>query len=111
MRYHQLSLLRYHSIMVVDVTEQLAQLGAQLQAARMAANLSQTELGQRAGVSRQLISRIEAGHPTGEIAAVVAVANALDHRLTAVPRKKPNRGEKAALDLINQLRTASHDDH
>jgi transcriptional regulator with XRE-family HTH domain len=90
--------------MVVDVREQLIQLGAQLRHARLQAKLSQDELGQRAGVSRQLVSRIESGHPNGEVSAVVAVANALDYRLTAVPRRKPNRGEQAALDLISQLR-------
>lgn len=90
--------------MVSDVREQLAQLGSQLRNARMAAQLSQDELGRRAGISRQLVSKVESGHPNGEISAVVAIANALDYRLTAVPAKQPNRGEQAALDLISRLR-------
>lgn len=94
--------------MVVDVREQLAQLGAQLRSARLQANLSQDELGRRAGVSRQLVSRIESGHPNGEISAVIAVANALEYSITATPRRTPSTGEQAARDLINQLRgTAS----
>lgn len=90
--------------MVSDVREQLAQLGSQLRHARLAAKLSQDDLGRRAGISRQLVSRIESGHPNGEISAVAAVAHALDYRLTAVPHKEPNRGEQAALDLISRLR-------
>lgn len=84
--------------------EQLAQIGAQLKDARLRAGLAQDEVGRRAGVSRQLLSRIESGHPHGEIAAVVAVANALDYRLAVVPKQPPNTGEQAALDLIERLR-------
>jgi transcriptional regulator with XRE-family HTH domain len=90
--------------MAVDVREQLAQLGAQLRSARLAAQMSQEDLGRRAGISRQLVSRIESGHPNGEIAAVIAVANALEYSITATPRRRPNTGQQAARDLINQLR-------
>jgi transcriptional regulator with XRE-family HTH domain len=90
--------------MPVDVHEQLAQIGAQLRNARLNAGLTQDEVGRRAGVSRQLLSRIESGHPRGEIAAVVAVADAVDYRLSVVPKKLLNAGEQAALDLINRLR-------
>jgi transcriptional regulator with XRE-family HTH domain len=48
----------------------LAALGAQLHAARTNAGITQGEVAARAGVSRQLVARIEAGHPTGEVAAV-----------------------------------------
>jgi transcriptional regulator with XRE-family HTH domain len=90
--------------MPVDVHEQLAHIGAQLRNARLMAGLAQDEVGRRAGVSRQLLSRIESGHPHGEISAVVAVADALDYQLSVVPKTVPSTGEQAALDLISRLR-------
>lgn len=95
--------------MADDVHEHLAQLGAQLRHARMQAGLTLEDVGQRAGVSRQLLSKIESGHPHGEIGAVAAVASALNYRLAVAPRKKPNRGEQGALDLIARLRSAPAD--
>lgn len=86
------------------VAEHLAVLGAELRTARLRAGLTQEDVAHRAAVSRQLVSRIESGHPTGEIAAVVAVAAALGHRLAAVPPSPPNTGEQAAHDLIQRLR-------
>ncbi|ORA79572.1 helix-turn-helix transcriptional regulator [Mycobacterium malmoense] len=85
------------------VGEDLAQLGAQLRHARIQAGLTQAEVGRRAGVSRQLVNRIEAGY-NGEIAAYIAVANALDHRLRLLEEVPLNDGEQAALDLIARLR-------
>jgi len=92
--------------MASDVHEDLAQLGSTLRHARMEAGLTQDALSLRSGVSRQLISRIESGHPRGEIGAVSAVARVLGYRITVVRPKKPNRGEQAALDLIARLRQA-----
>lgn len=63
-----------------DVEKQLEAIGAQLRIARVKAYLTQSDVGQRAGVSRQLVSRIEQGC-NGEISAYVAVAAALNHRL------------------------------
>jgi hypothetical protein len=44
-----------------------------------------------------------AGYPHDEIASVVADADALDYRLSVVPKKPPDAGEQAALDLISRL--------
>jgi HTH-type transcriptional regulator / antitoxin HipB len=84
------------------------QLGAALRNARIEAGLTQDELGDRAGVSRQLVSRVESGSPRGEVGRVAQVAAALGYRLTIVPRKPPKptsdrKTVKAYLDEINRL--------
>jgi transcriptional regulator with XRE-family HTH domain len=99
----------YHDKMTSPlVRRQLLQLGATLRKARLEAGLSQSELGALAGVSRQLIGRIEDGedgHPHGEIGRVAQIAAALGYRLAAVPRgnRAPSRDQQAVNDLIGRL--------
>ena len=62
------------------VQENLEKLGIALRDARLKAGLTQGEVGQRARVSRQLVSRIEQGC-NGEISAYLSVAAALQLRL------------------------------
>lgn len=71
------------------VDRQLIQLGAALRNARIEAGLTQVELGERAGVSRQLVGRVESGSPRGEVGRVAQIAAALGYRLTITPRKPP----------------------
>lgn len=90
------------------VDRQLTQLGAALRNARIEAGLTQDELGDRAGVSRQLVSRVESGSPRGEVGRVAQIAAALGYRLTVTPRKPPKstndrKTVKAYLDEINRL--------
>lgn len=75
--------LRYRARMADLVQETLEMIGATLRDARLGALLTQSEVGQRAGVSRQLVSRIEQGL-NGEISAYVAVAAAVQHRFTVL---------------------------
>lgn len=111
-RYHSTSLLWYdHIVFEFDETrkafikEQLARLGAQIKNARIQASMNQEQLGSAAGnLSRQLVSRVESGHPNGEIGAFIALADALGYTVTLRSKTPTNRGEKAALDLIAQLR-------
>ena len=84
------------------VTETLAQIGAQLRHARIAAGLSQQDIANRAGVSRNLVGRIENGK-NGEISAYIAVANALDHRVGVTEEIPLNEAELAAHELLNTL--------
>lgn len=89
------------------IERQLTQLGAALRNARIEAGLTQDELGARAGVSRQLVSRVESGSPRGEIGRVAQVAAALGYRLTVEPRKPPKSTQdrqavKAYLDQLNR---------
>jgi transcriptional regulator with XRE-family HTH domain len=83
------------------------QLGATLRNARIEAGLTQDELGVRAGVSRQLVSRIESGSPRGEVGRVAQVAAALGYRLTVVAKTPPKptqdrQAVKAYLDQLNR---------
>lgn len=63
--------------------EQLAQLGAELRRARVQDARSQADVGEQAGLSRQLVHRIEAGI-SGGIAAYLAVAGALNRRIALI---------------------------
>ena len=48
-------------------------------------NLTQADLAQRAGVTRQLISRIERGHPHAEIGPILKLVEALGLQITVTP--------------------------
>jgi transcriptional regulator with XRE-family HTH domain len=83
------------------VEEQLERIGDQLRIARVKAFLTQSEVGQRAGVSRQLVSRIEQGL-NGEIRAYLAVAAALNHRFLVEEQATINEKGVAALDFTSE---------
>ena len=70
------------------VQEHLEGLGIALRDARMKLTLTQSEVGEQAGVSRQLVSRIEQGC-NGEISAYVAVAAAVGLRFTLAEETAP----------------------
>ncbi|MFT3832231.1 MAG: helix-turn-helix domain-containing protein [Micropruina sp.] len=55
--------------------------GARLRLRRESMGLTQGEVAARAGVTRQLVSRIEHGHPRAEFGGVIAVVRALDAAL------------------------------
>ena len=84
-----------------DVQEQLEQIGAQLRIARIKQYWTQSDVGERAGVSRQLVSRIEQGC-NGEISAYVAVAAALNHRFIVEEHAVINDNGIAALDFTSE---------
>lgn len=73
------------------------QLGAIIRRQRSLANLSQAELGGRAGLRQATISQIEAGHPTTRISIICDVLAALDLELTVAPRDK---GSSTAIEDI-----------
>ena len=74
-------------------------IGAALRDARMNAMRTQSEIGEQAGVSRQLVSRIEQGC-NGEIRAYIAVAAALQYRLTLVREDALIDAEPAVLNFV-----------
>ncbi|MEI6251188.1 MAG: helix-turn-helix transcriptional regulator [Mycobacteriaceae bacterium] len=84
----------------VVVRENLEQIGAALRDARVDAYLTQSDVGERAGVSRQLVSRIEQGC-NGEISAYVAVAAALRFRFNVEQQAGLNDTEVTGLDFIH----------
>ena len=84
-----------------DVEDQLERIGDQLRIARVKAYLTQSDVGQRAGVSRQLVSRIEQGI-NGEIRAYVAVAAALNHRFIVEEQEAVGDAGIPALDFTSE---------
>lgn len=52
--------------------------GDRIRAARLHANLTQEALGERAGLDRQAINRIEQGHASPLLDNLVRIADALD---------------------------------
>ncbi|MGV9801200.1 helix-turn-helix domain-containing protein [Mycobacterium sp. NPDC003449] len=92
------------------VDRQLMQLGAALRNARIEAGLTQDELGDRAGVSRQLVSRAESGSPRGEVGRVAQIATALGYRLTITPRKlpKPTSDRKTVKQYLDEINRSAH---
>lgn len=89
-----------------DVRELLAQLGAELRFARIQANLTQAELSERAGVSRQLVNRIEDGR-NGKVDSFIAVAKALGRRLHVTDESTLNDSEQFAMNFLDELREES----
>jgi len=89
------------------IRRQLVQLGAMLRKARLDAGLTQEQLGELAGVSRQLVMRVEAGSPRGEIGRVAQVAGALGLRLVVAPmsqRAATSGDQQAIQDLLSRIR-------
>jgi transcriptional regulator with XRE-family HTH domain len=81
------------------VQASLETIGATLRDARLKEFRTQSEIGGLAGVSRQLVSRIEQGC-NGEISAYVAVAAALRYRLSLVEEAGPNGAQSPGLDFM-----------
>lgn len=60
--------------------------GVRIRLRREELGLSQAAVAERAGVSRQLVSRIEHGHFRAEVGGVMAVVRALDAQLVLTDR-------------------------
>jgi HTH-type transcriptional regulator/antitoxin HipB len=65
-----------------------AQLGAEIRKARRAQQLTQAQLGERAGMRQKLVSAIERGEPGTRIENIFALVNALHMELVAMPRSQ-----------------------
>lgn len=66
--------------------EQELQLRMALAKARKKANLSQTELAEKTGLSQQAISRIETGYTNATLGSLIKYISALGVQLTVVNR-------------------------
>ncbi|MEE9321515.1 MAG: helix-turn-helix domain-containing protein [Granulosicoccus sp.] len=64
------------------------QIGSILYRQRDLAELSQHELGNKAGLRQATVSKIESGSPTTRIQTICALLAALDLELQIVPRRK-----------------------
>lgn len=96
----QISDVQTSDVQTSDVQASLEKIGATLRDARLKEFRTQSEIGELAGVSRQLVSRIEQGC-NGEISAYVAVAAALRHRLDLVEEAGPDGSESPGLDFVS----------
>lgn len=77
-------------------------LGAQLRAARRARGLTQAELAERAGVSRNFVVQVERGQRRGaELDRVLALVRALGLELALLDRPRPAFAE-ALDDLLGR---------
>ncbi len=75
-------------------------LGSRLRLRREHLGLTQQQVAEDAGISRQLVVKIEQGHPRAELGKVMAVVKALRAELT-IDDQRPRSGE-IDLDLILQ---------
>ena len=75
-------------------------LGSRLRLRREHLGLTQQQVAEDAGISRQLVVKIEQGHPRAELGKVMAVVKALPAELT-IDDQRPRSGE-IDLDLILQ---------
>lgn len=87
-----------------EIRASLEALGAKLRETRVSALLTQAEVGQRAGVSRQLVNRIEQGC-NGEISAYIAVATVLRYRFALIPDDVAQASDQAGLDFTQPSMT------
>ncbi|MEU8197934.1 helix-turn-helix transcriptional regulator [Microbispora amethystogenes] len=68
-------------------------IGARLRAARRDRDLTQEQLAERAGISRDLIAKLEQGRrTTARLTTLIAVANALDIELSQLTNKRDRMG-------------------
>lgn len=73
---------------MADLARTSKQLGNFIQRARKSKDLSQTQLGDLAGLRQETISLIENGSPSTRIDNILSVVAALDLELTVAPRSK-----------------------
>lgn len=75
-----------------DVARDPRQIGNLIRGARKKQGLSQTALGDKAGLRQETISLIENGNPASRIETLLAVLAVLDLEFQIAPRSKVGRG-------------------
>jgi HTH-type transcriptional regulator / antitoxin HipB len=78
--------------------------GALVRDARLAAGLSQSELGKRIGASRFWVAQFETGKPGAELGLALKALDALDLDLHVEPRKAVGTRERAATNPVRTRR-------
>ncbi len=73
---------------MTDLARTPQQIGSLVQRTRRKRGLSQTELGERAGLRQETISLIESGNPATKLETILAVLAALELEFRIVPRSK-----------------------
>jgi HTH-type transcriptional regulator/antitoxin HipB len=73
---------------MIDLARTPKQIGNLVRRARKKCGLSQTRLGDQAGLRQETISLIETGNPAAKLETILAVLAALDLEFRIVPRSK-----------------------
>lgn len=73
---------------MTDLARTPKQIGSLVRRTRKQRRLSQTQLGEKAGLRQETISLIETGHPAAKVETILAVLTALDLEFRIVPRSK-----------------------
>ncbi len=71
-----------------DLARDPRQVGNLIRRARKRQGLSQSQLGDKAGLRQETISLIETGHPAAKLQTILGILAALDLELRIVPRSK-----------------------
>lgn len=80
-----------------DFARDPRQIGNLIRRARKKQGLSQTQLGNKAGLRQETISLIETGNPAARLETILSVLAALDLEFRMVPRSK---GRPADIEAI-----------
>ena len=80
-----------------DLARDPRQVGNLVRRARKKQGLSQSQLGDKAGLRQETISLIETGHPAAKLQTILGILAALDLELRIVPRSK---GQAADIEGI-----------
>ncbi|MCW5796025.1 MAG: helix-turn-helix domain-containing protein [Nitrospira sp.] len=80
-----------------DLARDPRQVGNLVRRARKKQRLSQSQLGDKAGLRQETISLIETGHPAAKLQTILGILAALDLELRIVPRSK---GQAADIEEI-----------
>jgi HTH-type transcriptional regulator/antitoxin HipB len=73
---------------MADLARTPNQIGNLIRRARKKRGLSQSQLGELAGLRQETISLIETGNPAAKLETILAVLTALDLEFRIVPRSK-----------------------
>ncbi|XIA67412.1 helix-turn-helix domain-containing protein [Bradyrhizobium sp. TZ2] len=73
---------------MTDLARTPNQIGNLIRRTRKKRGLSQSQVGERAGLRQETISPIETGHPAAKLDTILAVLAALDLEFRIVPRTK-----------------------
>ena len=80
-----------------DLARDPRQVGNLVRRARKKQGLSQSQLGDKAGLRQETISLIETGHPAAKLQTILGILAALNLELRIVPRSK---GQAADIEEI-----------
>lgn len=73
---------------MMDLARDPKQIGNHIRRIRKKQELSQTQLGEKAGLRQETISLIETGNPSATMETILSVLAALDLEFRIVPRSK-----------------------